>query len=170
MADALPRGDSTGNSAHLLRSLRHRNYRLFFAGQGVSLVGTWMQRIALSWLVWRLTGSAMLLGVVGFAGQIPALVLSPLAGVLADRVDLRRLVVLMQVLALAQAAALAGLTLAGVIAAWHIVALSVFMGLINAFDMPARHAFLVQMVEQPADLGNAVALNSFLVNLSLIHI
>lgn len=164
MAEALPRGDSTGGYSHLLRSLRHRNYRLFFSGQSISLVGTWMQRIALSWLVWRLTGSAMLLGVVGFAGQIPAFVLAPLAGVLADRVNLRRFVVLMQVLALVQAALLAILTLTGAITPWQIVALSVFMGLINAFDMPARHAFLVQMVEKPADLGNAVALNSFLVN------
>ena len=123
-----------------------------------------MQSVALSWLIYRLTGSALLLGTVGFAGQIPILLLTPFAGVLADRWPLRRLVVATQSLALVQAALLAVLTLTKVIAVWHIIALSAVMGIINAFDMPARQAFVAQMVEAPEDLGNAIALNSFLVN------
>jgi MFS family permease len=147
-----------------LRALRHPNYRLFFFGQGISMVGTWMQSVALSWLVYRLTGSALLLGTVGFTLQIPVLLLAPLAGVLADRWSLRRVLVLTQSLALAQATALALLTLTGAVSVWHVLVLSAFMGVVNAFDMPVRQAFVVQMVDQPEDLGNAIALNSFLVN------
>jgi MFS family permease len=144
--------------------LRARNYRLFFLGQGISLVGTWMQSVALSWLVYRLTGSGLMLGLVGFAGQIPVLVLAPLAGVLADRWRLRRVLVITQSLALAQATVLAVLTLTGQIGPGLILALSAVLGIVNAFDMPTRQAFVVQMIEDPADLGNAIALNSFLVN------
>src|SRR4051812_13983867 len=144
----------------MLRALRHRNYRLFFSGQSVSLIGTWMTKIATSWLVYRLTGSAFLLGLVGFAGQIPSFLLAPVAGVLVDRWDRHRLLVVTQVLALLQSAALAALALAGVIQLWHILALSLFQGVINAFDMPARQAFVVEMVESRADLPNAIALNS----------
>lgn len=147
-----------------LRALRHRNYRLFFGGQGVSLIGTWMQRIALHWLVYRLTGSAAMLGLVGFTGQLPTFLVAPLAGVLSDRWDLRRLVLVTQVLAMVQALVLAGLTLSGAVAVWHVVVLSIVLGLINAFDIPARQTFVVQMVAAPADLPNAIALNSFLVN------
>ena len=148
----------------MLRALSHRNYKLFFSGQSVSLIGTWMTRIATSWLVYRLTGSALLLGVVGFAGQIPSFVLAPFAGVLVDRWNRHRLLVVTQVLALLQSLALAILTLTGLIKIWHVIALSVFQGLINAFDMPARQAFVVEMVEKREDLANAIALNSSMVN------
>ncbi len=148
----------------MVRALRHPNYRLFFAGQTVSLVGTWMTRIATSWLVYRLTGSALLLGLVGFAGQIPSFLLAPFAGVLVDRWDRHRLLVVTQILAMLQSAALAGLTLAGVINIWHVLVLSLCQGLINAFDMPARQAFVVEMVEKREDLPNAIALNSSMVN------
>jgi MFS family permease len=148
----------------MVRALRHRNYRLFFSGQSVSLVGTWMTRIATSWLVYRLTRSALLLGLVGFAGQIPSFLLAPFAGVLIDRWNRHRLLIVTQILAMLQSAALAVLALTGVINIWHILALSLFQGLINSFDMPARQAFVVQMVEDRADLSNAIALNSSLVN------
>jgi MFS family permease len=148
----------------IFRALSHKNYQLFFTGQSVSLIGTWMTRIATSWLVYRLTGSALLLGVVGFAGQIPSFVLAPFAGVLVDRWNRHRLLVATQVLALVQSLALAVLTLTGVIRIWHVIALSVFQGLINAFDMPARQAFVVEMVERREDLANAIALNSSMVN------
>jgi MFS family permease len=149
---------------HLLRALRSRNYRLFLAGQGVSLVGTWMQHVAMSWLVYRLTGSALLLGVVGFTSQIPTLFISPVAGVLADRWDRRRLLLATQSLAMLQAAFLALVVLAGVVQVWQIILLSLILGTVNAFDIPIRQSFVVEMVEQREDLGNAIALNSSLVN------
>ena len=148
----------------IFRALSHKNYQLFFAGQSISLIGTWMTRIATSWLVYRLTGSALLLGVVGFAGQIPSFILAPFAGVLVDRWNRHRLLVATQVLALIQSLVLALLTLTGVIKIWHVIALSVLQGLINAFDMPARQAFVVEMVERREDLANAIALNSSMVN------
>jgi MFS family permease len=150
--------------AFMLRALSHRNYKLFFSGQSISLIGTWMTRIATSWLVYRLTGSALLLGVVGFAGQIPSFLLAPFAGVLVDRWNRHRLLVATQVLALLQSLALAILTLMGVVQIWHVILLSVFQGLINAFDMPARQAFVVEMIERREDLANAIALNSSMVN------
>ncbi|HBB98355.1 MAG TPA: MFS transporter [Blastocatellia bacterium] len=150
--------------AFIFRALSNKNYRLFFTGQSISLIGTWMTRIATSWLVYRLTGSALLLGVVGFAGQIPSFLLAPFAGVLVDRWNRHRLLVVTQVLALVQSLALAILTLTGVIRIWHVIALSVFQGLINAFDMPARQAFVVEMVDRREDLANAIALNSSMVN------
>jgi MFS family permease len=153
-----------GGPAFMLRALRHRNYRLFFAGQTVSLVGTWMTRIATSWLVYRLTGSPLLLGLVGFAGQIPSFLLAPFAGVLVDHWNRHRLLVATQVLAMLQSAALAALALGGIVNIWHILGLSLFQGVINALDMPARQAFVVEMVEDRADLGNAIALNSSMVN------
>jgi MFS family permease len=155
---------STGGLAFMLRALKHRNYKLFFSGQSISLIGTWMTRIATSWLVYRLSGSAWLLGVVGFAGQIPSFVLAPFAGVWVDRWDRHRLLVVTQVLALLQSLAMGILALTGVIKIWHIIVLSVFQGLINAFDMPARQAFVVEMVEKRDDLANAIALNSSMVN------
>jgi MFS family permease len=161
-----------GRYAHAWRALRHRNFRLFFVGQSISLIGTWMTRIATSWLVYRLTGSALLLGVVGFAGQIPTFLLAPFAGVLVDRLDRRNLLVWTQVLAGVQSLALAWLTLARAITVREIVALSVCQGLINAFDMPGRQSFLVQMVAdgsgatQSEDLGNAIALNSSMANMA----
>jgi MFS family permease len=152
--------------SHGWRALRHRNFRLFFVGQSISLIGTWMTRVATSWLVYRLTGSALLLGLVGFAGQIPTFLLAPFAGVWVDRLDRRKLLVWTQALAALQSLALAGLTLAKVITIHEIVALSALQGLINAFDMPGRQAFLVQMVEDKQDLGNAIALNSSMVNMA----
>jgi len=128
------------------------------------MIGTWMTRVATSWLVYKLTGSAFLLGAVGFAGQIPSFVLAPFAGVFVDRWNRHRLLVVTQVLAMLQSAGLAVLTLTGTIQIWHVIALAIFQGLINAFDMPARQSFVVQMVEDRADLPNAIALNSTLVN------
>ena len=148
------------------RSLRHRNFRLYFSGQSISLIGTWMTRLATSWLVYRLTGSAFLLGVVGFAGQIPTFLFAPFAGVWIDRLDRRQVLLVTQALAMIQSLALAVLTLARHINIQEIVWLSAFQGLINAFDMPARQAFLVQMVDDKQDLGNAIALNSSMVNLA----
>ena len=145
-----------GNS---LRSLRHRNFRLFFTGQLVSLVGTWMQSVALSWLVYRLTGQAALLGLVVFATQSPIFFLGSLGGVLADRVDARRLLVVTQTVAMAQAFLLAWLTLSGRIQVWEILTLAVVLGLASAFDLPARQVLVAQTVDR-ADLPNAIALNS----------
>jgi MFS family permease len=161
-----------GRYSHAWRALRHRNFRLFFTGQSISLIGTWMTRIATSWLVYRLTGSALLLGFVSFTGQIPTFLLAPFAGVLVDRIDRRKLLVWTQVLAGIQSLALAALTLAKLITIHEIIALSAFQGLINAFDMPGRQSFLVQMVSdgtgkpEKQDLSNAIALNSSMVNLA----
>lgn len=148
----------------MFRALRHRNYRLFFAGQGISLVGTWITRVAMSWLVYRITGSAVLLGVVGFAGQIPTFLLSPVAGVWVDRLDRYHVLIATQVLAMVQSGVLAVLAISGAIQVWHIIGLAVFQGLVSAFDVPARQAFVVEMVEGKDDLPNAIALNSSLVN------
>ncbi|HEY4158070.1 MAG TPA: MFS transporter [Polyangiaceae bacterium] len=146
------------------RALRHRNYRLFFAGQSLSLIGTWLTRVATSWLVYRLTGSTLALGVVGFAGQIPTFVLAPFAGVWVDRWNRHRVLVATQTLAMLQSAALAALALSGRIDVSSILALSMLQGLINAFDVPARQSFVVQMVNDREDLPNAIALNSSIVN------
>lgn len=148
----------------MFRALQSRNYRLFFTGQLISLVGTWLARVAMSWLVYRLTGSKLLLGTVAFAGQIPTFLLGPFAGVLVDRWQLRRLLVVTQALAMLQSLTIAGLTLAGVITVHQIIVLAVFLGLVNAIAMPARQAFVVQMVEKREDLSNAIALNSSIVN------
>ena len=158
------------NHAHLVRALYHRNYRLFFSGQAISLIGSWMTRVATSWLVYRLTGSALLLGVVGFAGQVPTFVLAPLGGVLVDRWNRHRIMVMTQVLSMVQSLALAALSLAGVITVAEIIWLSVFQGLVNAFDIPARQAFVVEMVRDKDDLGNAIALNSTIFNGILITV
>ena len=152
----------------LLRALKHRNYRLFFAGQTLSLVGTWITRIATGWLIYRLTGSALLLGVVGFCGQIPTLFLAPIAGVFVDRWDRHRVLVITQTLAMLQSLALAVLALAGIITVAEVLVLQVFQGVINAFDTPARQAFVVTMIEDRADLPTAIALNSLMVNASRI--
>ncbi len=146
------------------RALRSRNYRLFFTGQSISLMGTWMTRIATSWLVYRLTDSAFLLGITGFVGQIPAFFLAPIAGVWLDRWNKHRTLVATQVLAMIQSFALAGLTLTGRINIWWVTFLVLFQGFINAFDMPARQSFVVEMIDERADLSNAIALNSSMVN------
>ena len=155
-----------GDFSHAWRALTHRNFRLFFGGQSISLIGTWMTRIATSWLVYRLTGSALLLGLVSFAGQIPTFLLAPFAGVWVDRLNRQHVLVVTQTLAMLQSFGLAALTLAKVITIREILVLSVFQGLINAFDMPGRQAFMVQMVEDRQDLGNAIAINSSMVNMA----
>lgn len=157
---------SSRDYSHAWRALRHRNFRLFFGGQSISLIGTWMTRIATAWLVYRLTKSALLLGTVSFAGQIPTFLLAPFAGVLVDRLDRRRVLIWTQALAMVQSLALAALTLTRVINIHEVLWLSVFQGMINAFDMPGRQAFMVQMVEDRGDLSNAIAINSSMVNLA----
>jgi MFS family permease len=154
--------------SRLIRALRHRNYRLFFAGQTASLVGSWITRVATSWLVYRLTGSELLLGVVAFAGQIPLLVLAPFGGVLGDRWDRRRILVVTQVLSALQSLALAVLALSGRITVTEVIVLQVIQGMINAIDTPARQAFVVEMIENAEDLPNAIALNSSMFNASRI--
>jgi MFS family permease len=148
----------------LLRSLSHRNFRLFFLGQSISLIGTWMQQVAMQWLVFVLTESSWWLGVVAFSSQIPSFFLSPLAGVVVDRVSRHRLVIATQTAAMVQALILAALALTGVANVWHVVVLSVFIGIVNAFDMPGRQAFLSEMIDRREDLSNAIALNSSMFN------
>jgi MFS family permease len=148
----------------IFRSLKYRNYRLFFGGQSISLIGTWIQRIATPWLVYHLTGSPLLLGVVGFAGQIPTFLLSPFAGVMTDRWNRYRTLIATQILAMIQALILALLFFMGTIEVWHIIVLSILLGCINAMDIPVRQSFVVDMVEKKEDLGNAIALNSSMVN------
>jgi len=148
----------------IFRSFQYRNYRLFFSGQSISLIGTWIQRIATPWLVYNLTGSAFLLGVVGFAGQIPTFVIAPFAGVLTDRWNRYHILIATQIAAMIQALILAFLYFTGTIEVWHIILLSIFLGFVNAFDIPARQSFVIEMVEKKEDLGNAIALNSSMVN------
>jgi MFS family permease len=148
----------------LIRALESRNYRLFFMGQLVSLIGTWMTRVATSWLVYRLTNSAFLLGLTGFAGQIPIFFLTPFAGVWVDRWNRHRTLVVTQILSMLQSFALAALALSGKITIGEVLALMLFQGAVNSFDMPARQAFVVQMIDRREDLGNAIALNSSMVN------
>ena len=145
-------------------ALRSRNYRLFFGGQGLSLIGTWMTQIATVWLVYQLTHSALMLGIVGFTGQIPSFILSPFGGVLVDRRNPHQILITTQILAMLQSLALAVLTLSGTIQIWHLLGLSFFQGLINAFDAPARQTFVKDIVERRADLASAIALNSSMVN------
>ena len=155
-----------GGISYAWRALRHRNFRLYFGGQSISLIGTWMTRLATSWLVYRLTHSALLLGIVGFSGQIPTFLLAPFAGVWVDRLNRRHVLLVTQTLAMLQSFALAALALSSHITIWEIIALSAFQGSINAFDMPGRQAFLVEMVEDKNDLGNAIAVNSSMVNIA----
>lgn len=154
--------------ARLVRALRHRNYRLFFGGQTISLIGSWVTRIATGWLVYRLTGSELLLGVVAFASQIPLLVLAPFGGVIGDRFDRRRILVITQVMSALQSLALAALVFTDTITVAYLIALQVVQGVINAFDTPTRQAFVYEMVEDPNDLPNAIALNSSMFNASRI--
>jgi len=150
--------------SHAWRALRHRNFKLFFFGQSISVIGTWMTRLATSWLVYRLTHSALLLGLVSFAGQIVSFALGPFAGVWVERLNRRKLLIWTQAAGAIQSLALAALTLAHVITLWEIIALSALQGLINAFDMPGRQSFLVQMIEERGDLSNAIAINSSMAN------
>jgi MFS family permease len=151
---------------HAWRALRYRNFQLFVGGQSLSLIGTWMTRVATGWLVYRLTGSALLLGIISFVGQIPTFLLAPFAGVWVDRLNRHQVILWTQVFSMAQSFALAGLTLSNRITVPWILGLSALQGIINAFDMPGRQAFLVQMVEDRADLGNAIAINSSMVNMA----
>jgi MFS family permease len=150
-----------------LRALQYRNYRLFFAGQLISLIGTWMQNVAQAWLVYRLTGSPVLLGAAGFSAQIPVFLLAPVGGVVADRYNRHRLVIATQMASLLLAFVLAALTLTGTVRVWHIFVLSALLGVVNAFDIPARQSFIVGLVAKP-DLINAIALNSSMFNASRI--
>ena len=156
--------NTRGGVSHAWRALGHRNFKLFFFGQSISLIGTWMTRLATSWLVYRLTHSALLLGVVSFSGQILSFALGPWAGVWVERLDRRKLLLWTQSAAAVQSLAMAALTLAHVITLSEIIALAGLQGLINAFDMPGRQSFLVQMVEDRQDLSNAIAINSSMAN------
>ena len=147
-----------------LRALRHHNFRLFTAGQTISLIGNWMQQVAMGWLVYRLTNSAFLLGLIAFASQSPVFFLGPFAGVIADRANRHRVVIIMQAAMMLQASVLAYLVFTGRVAYWHVLALSVVFGIINAFEIPARQAFLLEMVQSREDLPNAIALNSSIFN------
>ena len=157
-----------GNWAFMVRAFRYKNYRLFFGGQIVSLVGSWMTITATSWLVYRLTGSAKMLGLVGFAGQLPSVVLTPLAGLAVDRWNQHRLLMATQVLSMLQSFALAALVFSGHMTIPALIALNVFQGLINAFDMPCRQSFVISLIENREDLSNAIALNSSMLNLARI--
>jgi len=149
-----------------LRALSNRDYRLFFFGQGASLIGTWMQSIAASWLIYRLTGSAFMLGLAGFLSQMPVFLISPVAGVLGDRWSRHRILLVVQIMSMIQAFVFAAITLTGVVQVWHILTLSCILGIINAFEMPVRQAFIVEMIKDRSDLPNAIALNSSIFNAS----
>ncbi|MEA5006967.1 MAG: MFS transporter [Rikenellaceae bacterium] len=148
----------------IFSSLRSKNYRLYFYGQGISLIGTWIQNIALSWLVYRLTGSVFLLGLVGFTTQIPTFILTPFTGVITDRYDRMAIMRSAQVLFMIHAFVMAFLVLSGHIQVWHIIALSIVFGVINAFDAPARQSLVIDLIDDPKNLGNAIALNSAIFN------
>jgi len=150
----------------MLRALAYRNYRLFFGGQVLSLVGTWITTTAINWLVYRLTGSAVLLGTVAFASQLPSFLLGPFAGIIVDRINRHRLLVATQTISMLQSFALAGLVFSGHVTIGWLIALGIVQGLVNAFDMPGRQAFLLTMIDKKEDLGNAIALNSSMVNLA----
>ncbi|HUK32958.1 MAG TPA: MFS transporter, partial [Vicinamibacterales bacterium] len=147
------------SGARFARALRHRNYRLFFSGQLISLIGSWMQSVAESWLVYRLTGSAALLGVAGFASQIPVLFLATFGGTVADRYNRHRIIVITQTTSMILPLILAALVFTGRVHVWHVLALAATLGVVNAFDVPARQAFVIEMVGKD-DLVNAIALNS----------
>jgi MFS family permease len=149
---------------NVFSSLRSRNYRLYFMGQGISMIGTWMQNIALSWLVYRLTGSIFLLGLIGFTSLIPTFVLAPFTGVLTDRYNRLHIMILTQVFFMLQALTMAFLVLFNLVDVWHIIALSLVFGIITAFDAPARQSLVVELIDNPEDLGNAIALNSAIFN------
>ncbi len=161
-----PHGDNNGATGFraALRTLGYRNFRLFFCGQGLSLIGTWMQQVAMAWLVYRLTGSAFMLGLINFCARIPIFLASPFLGVLADRWNRHRIVLGTQTAAMLQAMVLAALALSHQVRVWQLFVLSLFIGLVNAMDIPARQSFLIEMVENKEDLGSAIALNSSLVN------
>ena len=151
-----------------LRAFQSRNYRLYFMGQGISFLGTMMQSAAQGWLVYRLTDSAFWLGIVAFAGQLPAFFMAPIAGLLCDRLEKRRLLIAADALQMLQATLLAVLVITGVVRPWHILALASVLGVASGFEMTTRHAMVPEIVEDPAHLGNAIALNSGMFNLGRI--
>jgi MFS family permease len=161
---ALSPSSPLASVSHTWRALRHRNFKLFFFGQSISVIGTWMTRLATAWLVYRMTHSALLLGVVSFSGQIVSFLMGPFAAVWVERMERRRLLVITQAGGAIQSLALAGLTLGHVITLGEIIGLMAFQGLINSFDMPGRQSFLIQMVEDRGDLANAIAINSSMAN------
>ncbi|MBS1856936.1 MAG: MFS transporter, partial [Acidobacteria bacterium] len=163
LGDDLTASPDGSRIPHTFRALRHRNFRLFISGQIISLVGTWMQNAAQSWLVYRLTHSELLMGTAWFCSQIAVFALGPLGGLVADRFSRKRVVILTQTASMLQAFALAALTLTGVVRVWHVLALSVLLGTINAFDMPARQALVIEMTGKE-DLINAISLNSAVFN------
>lgn len=163
MADGTNTTQQRSRIATTLRALKHRNFQLFFSGQLISLIGTWMQSIAQSWLVYRLTGSSLLLGTVGFASQFPVFIMAPFGGHIADRHNRHRVVIATQAASMVLAFVLAVLTLTGTVRVWHIFVLAALLGIVNAFDIPARQAFIVDMVGRE-DLMNAIALNSSMFN------
>ena len=149
----------------MFRALKHKNYRLFVSGQSLSLIGTWIQQVAMTWLVYRITDSAFMLGIVGFSGQLPLFIIAPLAGVFADRWNRHKMLLYTQTLALIQALILSALVFTEVVHIWQLIVLAVLLGTINAFDMPIRQAFVSDMIDdRKEDLGNAIALNSSMVN------
>jgi MFS family permease len=156
--------NKTQGLSSVFRALESRNFRLFFAGQGISLIGTWITQVATIWLVYRLTNSALLLGLVGFASQVPTFIVTPFAGIFVDRWNRHRILIITQILSMIQSLTLAFLALSGIIQIWHLIILSIFQGLINAFDGPTRQAFVTEMVEKKENLSNAIALNSSLFN------
>lgn len=156
------------NTMTVFRSLKSRNFKLFFYGQSISLIGTWMQKTAVSWLVYQITGSALLLGVVGFVSLIPSLVLSPYAGSLVDRHNRYHIMVITQVVSMLQAGALAAVIFFGYTNILVIITLSLIQGIINAFDMTCRQSLMVEMVDDKEDLPNAIALNATMSNFARI--
>ncbi|MCX5679061.1 MAG: MFS transporter [Candidatus Omnitrophica bacterium] len=150
----------------IFRAFGYRNFRLFFVGQGISMVGTWMQAVASGWLAYRLTNSPFMLGIVGFSSQAPIFLLGPLGGFFADTGNKRRILIVTQAISMVQAIVLAALTLSGKIEVWHIIVLGVVLGCVNSFDMPVRQSFIVDMVERKEILGNAIALNSLQFNVA----
>lgn len=148
------------------RALKHRNYRLFFLGQCISVIGTWIQQVAISWLIYKLTKSAFIMGLIGFAGSLPSLFVTPFAGVFIDRMNKHKALIFVQASFLIEAFILAVATLTNVVNIWVILAISILMGISNAIDMPLRQSFIVQLVENNEDLGNAISLNSSSFNLA----
>jgi len=157
-------GDRAASVKHLLRAFRHRNFRLFLSGQVCALIGYWMQNIALGWLLYRLTGSVTLLGILGFAGSLPILLLAPFAGLWSDRFNLHRMMFTTQILEMVQAAVLTALALSGAIEPWHIIVLSMLLGVLVAIELPVRHAYLLELIGSKADLPNAIAMTSLMAN------
>lgn len=164
LRDEHPNGRSGGRIPHLFRALESRNFRLFTTGQIISLIGTWMQQMAMSWLVYRLTGSTVLLGLIAFLGQIPGFFIAPVAGMLADHFDRRRILLVAQILAMAQALALAYLSFTNQVEVWHVLYLSAFLGIVTGIDIPVRQTFVADLLTRKEDLSNAISINSSIFN------